>query len=284
MTLTVEPPPVEALDAGVIEEARARQRRHRGIAAAATVVAAGIAAIGLAAGGGGGSAHAAQGSVPPARPPLKTAPLSAAACVAGQTTTTGKPSRSLLAILGVLRRPPALADALPPRLEQGLTRRPMGGWQVFVNYIRRARVVSGSSYYVYPVRLATCGLLARSGTGIVLMNKCGLGSTASGGATATQIETGAMFSYGGGCARSLDSSLVSGIVPDGVATVTLHYPAGRVGGYSRKMAHAATVTTRPVNNVVVVTVPRGGGNGDSWRTMTWRAANGTVIKTIPGGP
>jgi hypothetical protein len=71
-------------------------------------------------------------------------------------------------------------------------------------------------------------------------------------------------------------------VPDGVAAVTLHYPAGRVGGYSRKMAPAATVTAIPVNNIVVVTVPRGGGNGDSWTTMTWRAANGTIIKTIRG--
>lgn len=40
MTLSTEPPPLEALDAGVIEEARARQRRHRrlfGVVVAALV-------------------------------------------------------------------------------------------------------------------------------------------------------------------------------------------------------------------------------------------------------
>jgi hypothetical protein len=42
MTLTTEPPPLEALDAGVIKEARARQRRHRrvfGVVFAALVAA-----------------------------------------------------------------------------------------------------------------------------------------------------------------------------------------------------------------------------------------------------
>ncbi|MGA3360708.1 MAG: hypothetical protein ABSD82_01590 [Solirubrobacteraceae bacterium] len=43
MPLTVEPPPVRALDAGVIEDARARQLRHRRAGAAALVAAAAIA-------------------------------------------------------------------------------------------------------------------------------------------------------------------------------------------------------------------------------------------------
>jgi hypothetical protein len=55
MTLTVEPPPLDALDAGVIVDARARQRRHRGLAAAIGLVAlvVGIAVyFGLATGAG----------------------------------------------------------------------------------------------------------------------------------------------------------------------------------------------------------------------------------------
>ena len=59
MTLTVEPPPVEALDAGVIEEARSRQRRHRSMAAVAGLMAAGLVAIVIASGGGG------RGTPPP---------------------------------------------------------------------------------------------------------------------------------------------------------------------------------------------------------------------------
>ena len=59
MTLTTEPPPVEALVAGVIEEARARQRRHSRGAAVAGLVAAGLVAIVIASGGGG------RGTPPP---------------------------------------------------------------------------------------------------------------------------------------------------------------------------------------------------------------------------
>jgi len=63
MAATVEPPPVEALDAGVIEDARARQRRHRrvaGVIAAAAVVVAAV-AYGASGSGGGHSAPAASG-------------------------------------------------------------------------------------------------------------------------------------------------------------------------------------------------------------------------------
>lgn len=50
----IEPPAIGAPDAGVIEDARARQRRHRQAGAAATLIAAAIAAIVLATAGSGG--------------------------------------------------------------------------------------------------------------------------------------------------------------------------------------------------------------------------------------
>jgi hypothetical protein len=59
MTVTVEPPPVEALDAGVIEDARARQRRYRraGAGALVALALAGVVAY-LVVEGGGGAANA----------------------------------------------------------------------------------------------------------------------------------------------------------------------------------------------------------------------------------
>jgi hypothetical protein len=238
---------------------------------------------------GGGHSGAAGHSTVPGRPPLAIGSFLTAACVSRGTTTDGRPSQSLLSILGVLRIPATPADTPSPKLEEALTRFPIGGSQVFVKYIRRARVTPTGTYYVYPVRATHCGQLPVSGESIVLsdvLKGCGpvpvgvtIGSV--GGLSAAQIEAGHALEYGGGCFRSLDTSLVSGIVPDGVATVTLIYPAGRVGGYSHKTAPASSITADVVGNVVVMTVPRGGGNGRSWTTMTWGAANGTTIKTFP---
>ena len=71
------------------------------------------------------------------------------------------------------------------------------------------------------------------------------------------------------------------IVPDGVASVTLRYPAGRASGYSAKISPPVTITTAPVDNMVVVSVPRSAGGGPIWvPTMIWRAANGHIIKTF----
>jgi hypothetical protein len=70
------------------------------------------------------------------------------------------------------------------------------------------------------------------------------------------------------------------VVPDGVAHVTLHFPAGPANGFHKNIiSPAVTVTTSPVGNVVVVRVPRSGGTIGR-ATMTWRAANGHIIKTF----
>ena len=122
--------------------------------------------------------------------------------------------------------PATATDALPPRL----TSDPLGGSQIFINYVRRARVITGGTYFIYPLRATTCGRLDTRGDAIALTNvtHCGIKgfSETFGGATASQIEAGKMLAYGGGCSRSLDTSLLTGVVPDGVATVTLHYRAG----------------------------------------------------------
>ena len=85
--------------------------------------------------------------------------------------------------------------------------------------------------------------------------------------------------------QSGTGTVLSGVVPDGVASVTLHFPARFGGG---NPAPPLTVTARPVENVFVVRIPRsfvpqafGRTTADS---ITWRAANGTVIKTTRPTP
>ena len=133
MALTVQPSPSEALDAGVIEKARVRQRRERGIAAVVAIAVAVIAAIVLPSVGGGGGSHPANALVP-AEP---HAAVLASCAISPVKQLQGAPSQSLLSILGVLRRPATSADALPSSshfLTHGFP-----GEQVFVRYIRRAR-------------------------------------------------------------------------------------------------------------------------------------------------
>ena len=102
-------------------------------------------------------------------------------------------------------------------------------------------------------------------------------------ATTTQLQhRGAIsptgFPWGTG-------TIFSGVAPDGVATVTLHFPAQSRAG---KAAPPISVTTHPVGNVFAVRLPRtfvappfGNITPD---TTTWRTANGTIIKTIHSSP
>jgi hypothetical protein len=279
MTLTVERPAAGTPDAGVIEEARARQRRHRGLTGVATVAALAVAALLFAFAGGNGGSHPGSASVPTGRPPSKTARLSSASCTSGGGgALQGTPSRSLLSILGVLRRPATPGDAIPG----GLARQGAGS-SAFVRYVRRTRVVGGSPYYIYPAVVAGCGTHARQGimhweTNIDLGGGA-IGVTGGGGASAADIERGRDMETGP--PGSSTSSTVTMVVPDGVASVTLRFPAGRASGYSPKISPPFAVMTAAVNNEVVVRVPRSGGGGAIHQaTMTWRAADGHVIKTF----
>jgi hypothetical protein len=70
------------------------------------------------------------------------------------------------------------------------------------------------------------------------------------------------------------------VVPDGVAAVTLHYPAGRASGYIPKISPGVTLTSKPVENLLVVHVPRSNPLGRA--TMVWRGPHGRLIKTSHG--
>ncbi len=275
MTSTLErPQAMPQPDAGVIEEARRRQRRHRLAAAAAAIaaIAVGVAAW-LTAGGGGGSrpvgAHRSGASSAAASSRHDSA---GCAAVYGRGLD-GKPERSLLSILGVLRRPATPVDTLPAGVG--------GIGDVFVRYVRRTRVLDGSSYYLYPAlqgcrpgheAIDTATTHVDLGHGI-------LGGVGSGNTSARQIETGETASTGP--PGSDTSATITMIVPDGVASVTLRYPAGRASGYSPKISPPYTVTTPVIGNEVVVTVPRSAGGGPIWKpTMIWRGARGHALRVF----
>ena len=276
MSLTVRRAPEKPPDAGVIEEARARQRRHRGLAVAGVIAAGVIAALLLGFAGGGRESGPGRGALPAGRLPSTAARSSSTACGGGMLP--GVPSRSLLSILGVLRRPATAADAGSGIMAGGF----ISG--VFVHYIRLARVVGGSPYYLYPGIVGGCGTGEAPHQGIMELARNvdlghGLiGGTGGGGATAAAIEQGRDASSGP--PGSSTSSTVTLVVPDGVAKVTLRYPAGRASGYSPKISPAFTLTSAPVGNLVVLTLPR--SNPLQQGTMIWRTADGRVLRTFHG--
>lgn len=225
----------------------------------------------------------------------------------------GSPPRALLSTLPVLRRAEMRADTLPAGLRNN-----DGGFYagIYVKYARLARVIHGVSYYLVPVEylnpfprplLASCyqamvtalraelpripprlrartlslqaQLIARqrrnwqhlqqaTGPGVCLMYSNAYGSGAFCGTTRQIQQTGLINCCG----------LLSGVVPDGVATVTLRYPASRG-------TVAPTATSRVVENVFVTALSLSNLRLSNPRTvspmMIWRSAQGKIIKTIP---
>jgi hypothetical protein len=150
------------------------------------------------------------------------------------------------------------------------------GQEVYVRYVRYARTVGGVAYYLVPVTFR-CGVIARQGDGIALDSALGGGGELS----AAQIEHAGMWvSRSGGTGADPGRTTFTGVLPDGVASVTLHYPAGKLGGFSHRSGPAITVTEPVVNNVVVVTVERAGNQATANVTTTWRAPNGSIVKVI----
>lgn len=217
----------------------------------------------------------------------------------------GSPGRDLLKMLGVLRRPPTQADRFNL---QGLGPMP----DVYRAYIRRAFSAGGVSYYVVPARfdraaaipsnrcfdlqsralnrrLARIPASLRQPTReiqaafiafdrntashaprdtICIVSVGGNQTSSSCGFAPTGIKQG--FATENSPGPNLDT--FSGVVPDGVATVTLIFPApGRA------------VTTRVTGNVYAVRVnfyARHGSRPSPSPAVIWRSADGRVLKRV----
>jgi hypothetical protein len=73
------------------------------------------------------------------------------------------------------------------------------------------------------------------------------------------------------------------VVPDDVASLTVHYPAGEAnpGYHTKPVLPAVTINTKPIDNVVLYNVHRASGAAAfASVTMTWHATDGHVIKTF----
>lgn len=230
----------------------------------------------------------------------------------GQTIDRGSPPESMLSVLGVLRRPPLPPDPTDKVLHSiGWD----VGAGVYVNYIRRARTEYGRSYWLVPeartepfgpiparcyrefratlqrdLRHASPVVRARTlkaqqqqlsaqrqqsehRQGLCFV-EIGLHTRPRPGAVGfgcSDAPTSANPILGGnGSGDSGGGTISSGVVTDGYVALTAHFPAAAG-------APALTVTSKVVNNVYVLKIPRRPGRAsfiDGWRL---RRADGSVV-------
>jgi hypothetical protein len=224
----------------------------------------------------------------------------------GPSTSNGAPSHALLSELGVLRRTRTAQDM--PSILGNSRRFPIGGVQgTYVRYFRLAQVRAGVSYYVVPARrldpLAAAGPACeakqvanlradlprippalRSGAlALQAQSIAALKRAASG----RPHEAVCMFaaqarSLSGTCGTVADlerkgmvvpyGTTITGVVPDGVASVTLHYRAIR--GFPEQ-----TITSEVAHNMFVASAARA-PDGAYPATIVWRSASGAVLKAV----
>ena len=108
----------------------------------------------------------------------------------------------------------------------------------------------------------------------------GGGGGGGGGDVKAFLSHGTFGSSGG----AGNEALLSGLVPDGVASVTLEYPktVSRGRYYEPTVFPSAfTRTVRVQENVLAVHVPRNAGDAFPSR-MVWRRADGSVLRVVKG--
>lgn len=248
----------------------------------------------------------------------------------GSRVSYGTPSAAMLSTIPVLRRRATRTDRLPGRFYfHGQLLGP-GRWgDVYVRFIRRARVADGVTFYLVPAadigrpplspavanrcyQLTVAALQAglptvppakRAATrrygdaefavgrynletssvheGVFLFtDRATGGGGADGGQSPSTIrQTGILGGGGGGNPPS--PIVMDGIVPAGVATVILQFPASSHG--PRRLP-ALSATGDVVNNVFVIPIPTLFERGGWPTTAIWRSASGKVIKTIDERP
>lgn len=227
---------------------------------------------------------------------------------AGVSYVHGSPGSDLLSLLGVLRRPATPADHLTPGVAGALTGTP----DIYRAYVRRAFSAGGVSYYVVPTRYGRAASFPsdrcfelqaaaldrylpkipaslRQPTrnfqaamiayyqsiaahaprdAICLVNVARNESGTQCGIAPRAIEEGLATQN----PYQSNHGTYSGVVPDGVATVTLLFPAAK-GQPTRSLS-------APVrSNVYAVQMTTPSGPAPS-PTVLWRSTEGRVLKRI----
>lgn len=228
--------------------------------------------------------------------------------------STGSPPRSMLDAFAILRRPKTALDTPQGGMfHHGL---PLAR-DVYARYVRRSQYRFGGGYYLVPAgdvvetsmpahcyadllaalrsekipsTLRTRAIRYQSqqnawelyrqqhpaGLCLLHLNNQGYGGGGC-GATTAEIEQGpgiglSQGANGGGW-------IVSGIVPDGVATVSIRYPGGQPLPNSTRRSRPFTITVPVINNTVVFKEPAAASIGNDG-TVVWRSANGAIVRTI----
>jgi len=231
--------------------------------------------------------------------------LASSACQVQQPTggsfVPGTPDPTLRALLGVLRRPATAADRLNPGIFVDIP-------DVYAGSVRRAFTAGGASYYLavagvdfaQSIPPAGCfalqeraladylpkippalraqtqalqtgyiayarNVFAHAPRDEVCLATTGRGDNgASCDLTAAQIKSGVP--------PSEDNGVFDGVVPDGVASVTLAFPAA----HGRP---ARSITARVRGNVYAIRII-GEGRPPPEPGVTWRSAQGRVLRSV----
>jgi hypothetical protein len=230
------------------------------------------------------------------------------ACRIAQPRTVAQihraPGQQLLSTLGVLRRPPSAADRLPAGSMSG-----MGpGVAAYAGAARRAATIGGTSYYIVPIRQdpasdlpsSECLALERAAldkalptfpeslrspirqlSATVIAYEASLAAKAPNDAV---CEVTVQHNGGGiSCGESVDqirrglfpdddNGTSSGLVPDGVASVTLSFPAA-----AGRTARSVSATVH--GNVYAAATGISGPLKPGSPTIVWHASDGHVLRT-----
>jgi hypothetical protein len=201
----------------------------------------------------------------------------------------GAPPKSLLTILGVLRRPQRAQDRLPrsapPYYRNGSPnyRLPASAFPTrssaalsvpatvypYSHYVRRVRTSARLVDYLIPLAAATN--IAHPGhcsrpffAGMALLQTGGGGQSS----TCCLRTTAILARRAGDTTSSSTETLLTSVVPDQVATVIVYLTS-----HQNATGHDQTITASPVGNIVSVRVPP-----HVRARVVWRTASGQIIK------
>jgi hypothetical protein len=185
------------------------------------------------------------------------------------------PQATVIATFDVLRRHATPADAwpapqlLPPDLSFN------------EDWFRRTGSLGGMRFYLLPGQKATpCGAPTKLFVGATGGSGANGGSVVSGGAGLSFVKRfGEWAAFG-----SSGGSLVSGLLPDGVAKVTVTYPKGRGHPGGVAYPHAVRKTVHVRNNMALFKLGRTPDDASSPSRQIWRSKSGRVIRRAPGNP
>jgi hypothetical protein len=195
-------------------------------------------------------------------------------------TSEGTPSAGLRSLLAPLRRAQTPAD-MPPRRDPESSGISFGeefaaGEGIRTRFIRRAAVIHGESLYLVPAaRACDDGYPVREAMFLFVVGPDG--SIINGPATAASIKRqGIQGSFRSRSVGNAGMEEVPGVVPKGVAKVTLLYQRGH--------GFPASVTVAVVNNVYEAFVPYSTQKfeyPESPTKIVWRSRRGKVLKALP---